>query len=123
MKSIARLILIFTIAMLAFPVSAQDYASFTERLRSNLNDQSSQAMVETIEPSNQVSGTEPALGSAEDVQVSVGNTEQQSLPFNAGRDTVSGLIAAGAAILGALLVILIVIFVMFSGFGSGSEKD
>lgn len=90
---------------------AQDATSFSNTLLSNLEAQYATATY----------SSGPALGTSENIRGSGEPPDPAFEPYDAGQDTVSGVVATGAAVLGALAIILVFAIVATSRHGEYGE--
>ena len=108
--------LVLAASLLPAAVNAQEYDSFNTVLRETMEDQDA-ALIEQANATE----TDPALGSTEKMQPEPVAPAGTGEPYNAGRDYTSGIIAAGAVILCAIAVVLLLLLVGVWGFGKKAE--
>jgi len=105
------------LAMAVVPVLAQEDDAFFDVLRSNLSEQAIENIDGQSAPSEIRAERESILGESVvfESATAASSNDLRSEPYVAGRDTLSGPIAAGAVLLTVIIIILIFFIVTSSG--------
>ncbi|MBD3251845.1 hypothetical protein GF380_05355 [Candidatus Uhrbacteria bacterium] len=120
MPRLLFVLLVFGCFLTLAPVQAQEMVEddFFNVLSDNLN---GQQMEVTNAPAAIRVATEPELGASQIAKPSPTQANQASQPYVAGRDEMSGILAAGAVILATVIIVLL--FALATTWGHSKKES